>query len=309
MHTLHQYFINVAPEVKLHVHEAGPKDGKILLFLHGFPEAAFIWDEVLVHFARLGYRAIAPNLRGFEQSSAPRAPEMYRSQHLCADLRELIAQISSDGKIHTLIAHDWGGAVAWALANQSPNLMDKLCIINSPHPATFLRELQHNTEQIEASQYMNFLAKPEAAQLLAENNFARLWPFFRTRHGLDLQATNSSHDPLWLTPELKEKYQQVWSMGLHGGCNYYQASPLKPSMAGSGQALSLEIPLERVTISVPTLVLWGMNDVALLPSLLVGLEQYINQLEIRRLPEGSHWLIHEQPDWVCECLTQFIEPA
>ena len=84
---------------------------------------------------------------------------------------------------------------------------------------------------------------------------------------------------------------------------------LKPSMAGSGQALSLEIPLERVTISVPTLVLWGMNDVALLPSLLVGLEQYINQLEIRRLPEGSHWLIHEQPDWVCECLTQFIEPA
>ena len=309
MHTLHQYFVTVAPSIQLHVHEAGPKDGKILLFLHGFPEAAFIWDEVLIHFARLGYRAIAPNLRGFEQSSAPIAPEMYRSHHLCADIRELIAQVSNGSKIHTLIAHDWGGAVAWALANQSPELMDKLCIINSPHPATFLRELQNNREQIEASQYMNFLARPDAAQRLAENNFAKLWPFFRTRHGLDLEQTNDSHDPQWLSTEVKSKYRHVWSLGLQGGCNYYQASPLKPSAPQSTTHLHLEIPFERVAIQLPTLVLWGMQDVALLPCLLTGLEKYIEQLEIRRLPEGSHWVIHEQPDWICECLSQFIEPA
>lgn len=307
MHTLHHYFLEVAPSIRLHVHEAGPKDGKILLFLHGFPEAAFIWDEILIHFARLGYRAIAPNLRGFERSSAPTATEMYRSHHLCADLRELIRQISLHHQVHTLIAHDWGGAVAWALANQSPELMEKLCIINSPHPATFLRELKNNPEQIKASQYMNFLARPDAATLLSANRFAKMWPFFRAQPNMDLTDKPSDLDPEWLTDQVKAKYLAVWEMGLEGGCQYYQASPLKPGLPNSNTHFTLEIPIEKLQIHVPTLVLWGMKDIALLPCLLDGLEQYISSLEIRRLPEGSHWLIHEQPDWICECLSQWVE--
>ncbi len=110
----------------------------MLVFLHGFPEAAFVWDAMLEHFGDR-YRCVAPNLRGFERSSSPPEVEAYRAKHFVGDIAALIDALG--GRLEALIAHDWGGAFAWSWRRCTPAIQ-RLVIINSPHPATFLRELQ-----------------------------------------------------------------------------------------------------------------------------------------------------------------------
>ncbi len=151
--------------ITLHCRVSGIPGRPVLLFLHGFPEGAFIWDELLLHFARPengGYRCVAPYLRGFGPSSSPQAVDAYRAKHLVQDLVALIAHECPGSALECLIAHDWGGAVAWNLANQQPQLVKRLAIINSPHPGAFVRELSHNGAQQAGSQYMHFLCRPDA---------------------------------------------------------------------------------------------------------------------------------------------------
>ena len=267
----------------------GPAGAPLLLFLHGFPEAAFIWDEMLEHFGAR-YRCIAPNLRGFEHSSAPTEPEAYRLKHLMQDLDALITQLG--GPLEALIAHDWGGAVAWSYAVRSPQALQRLVIINSPHPATFLRELQHNPRQQAASAYMNFLCRPDAPALLAENDFARLWPFF-TRMGSGDAAQVMGGG--WLTEAMRARYRAVWQAGLAGGCNYYRASPLRPPTGDDAAVMQIEFAPEFVTVTLPTLVIWGEDDVALPVALLDGLEAYVPRMRLVRVPGASHWIVHERP--------------
>jgi epoxide hydrolase 4 len=256
------------------------------ILLHGFPEAAFVWDEVM---QRLDGRVqcVAPNLRGYERSSAPVEIEAYRAKHLVADIVALIAHLGAP--IDLLVAHDWGGAVAWNLAALKPELMRRLLIINSPHPATFLRELRDNPAQQTASAYMNFLCRPDAAALLAENDFARLWPFFENMGGR-----------AWLDEATRERYREVWRHGLDGALNYYRASPLRPPQSASDAIHTLALPPEMTTVRVPTTVLWGDADDALPPPLLDGLEAFVPDLDLKRVAGASHWLVHEQPERVAE---------
>jgi epoxide hydrolase 4 len=280
--------------ITLSCRAAGAAEAPLLVFLHGFPEAAFVWDELLLHFADR-YRCVAPNLRGFEQSSAPAEVEAYRAKHLMADIEALAAHCNraagraADAPLAALVAHDWGGAVAWNFAVQRRALLERLVIVNSPHPATFLRELQHSPAQQAASAYMNFLCRPDAAALLAANDFARLWPFL-TMHG-DAAPPGGG----WLTDAVRSQYRDVWSAGLQGGLNYYRASPLRPPTPGDDSLMTLRFPPEFVTVRVPTLVLWGEGDVALLPALLDGLEAYVPKMRLVRVPDASHWIVHEQP--------------
>lgn len=181
--------------ITLSCRSAGARGRPVLMFLHGFPEAAFVWDGLLTHFAQPdngGFRCVAPNLRGFEHSSAPADVAAYRAKHLVQDIAALIAlecgEDQRGGQLACLVAHDWGGAVAWNLAASQPHLMEKLAIINSPHPATFLRELQHSDDQQAASAYMNFLIRPDAEALLAEDDFRRLWEFFSHMGGCQRAA-------------------------------------------------------------------------------------------------------------------------
>ncbi len=212
--------------ITLHCRTRGDAGRPVLVFLHGFPEGAFIWDGMLEHFARPengAYRCVAPFLRGFAPSSSPQAVEAYRAKHLVQDLAALIeaecGPAAAGGRLAALVAHDWGGAVAWNLANQRPDLLERLVIVNSPHPGTFLRELQHSPEQQEASEYMHFLCRPDAEALLAEDGYRRLFGFFDRPDG---------SAPGWLTPELRGRYRATWDEGLTGPCNYYRASPLRP---------------------------------------------------------------------------------
>ncbi len=282
--------------ITLSCRATGQRGRPVLMFLHGFPEAAFVWDELLEHFARAengGYRCVAPNLRGFEQSTQPADVKDYRAKHLVQDIAALI-QLEG-APLECLVAHDWGGAVAWNLANQMPQLTKKLAIINSPHPGTFLRELQSNPKQQAASAYMNFLIRPDAEKLLRENDYRRLWEFF----------TNWGGAP-WLTEAVKNRYRAVWDASLTGGLNYYRASPLRPPRTDDPAAAAISLPREMLTVDLPTLVLWGMDDAALPPGLIEGLEEYVPQLTLEKVEGASHWIIHERPEFVAQRLGRFL---
>ena len=281
---------------------AGAEGRPVMLFLHGFPEAAFVWDEMLAFFsdpAHGGYLCVAPNLRGYAGSSAPSDVAAYRAKHLVQDLVALKDQLSPQQPLACLVAHDWGGAVAWNMANQHPELMRQLAIINSPHPGTFLRELQSSPEQQAASAYMNFLIRPDAEVLLAEDDYRRLWAFFTNMGAVDGPYA-------WLTEDVKAQYREVWSQGLTGALNYYRASPLRPPREADAAAAAITLPKSMLEILVPTLVLWGMNDIALPPGLVDGLEDYIPDLRLQRIADGSHWLVHEQPALVAQSLLAFL---
>ena len=268
---------------------SGPKDAPPLVFLHGFPEAAFVWDELMRHFAGR-YRCVAPNLRGYARSSAPAEVAAYRVKELVSDLAALVDDLG--GAVEAVVAHDWGGAVAWNFAARYPQRLKHLVIINSPHPATFLRDLQHNPEQQAASAYMNFLRRPDAQALLAANDFGRLWLSF-TRMG----ATDARHPGGgWLTDEVKARYREVWRAGLEGALNYYRASPLRPPTANDQAVMTIQIPSESVTVQVSTLVVWAEADAALLPGLLDGLEAFVPRMRVVRVPLATHWIVHERPE-------------
>lgn len=281
---------------------SGPVDAPLLLFVHGFPEAAFIWDPLLEHFGTR-WRCVAPNLRGYAGSSAPEAVEAYRARHLVADLCGLIDRFG--GRAAAVVAHDWGGAAAWALGALHPHTLERLVVVNSPHPATFLRELRHNPAQQRVSAYMNFLCRPDAEALLAENDFARMWPFFT-----DMGATDPAHPGGgWLDEATRERYREVWRQGLRGGCNYYRASPLRPPTAPTDAVMTLALPPELVTVRVPTRVVWAENDAALPPALLDGLDAYVPDLQVVRVPGATHWIVHERPELIAHEIEQALTGA
>jgi epoxide hydrolase 4 len=281
-------------DITLSCRASGERGRPVLMFLHGFPEAAFVWDELLEHFAARGYRCIAPNLRGFERSTQPKDVKQYRAKYLVQDIAALAA--IEGAPLECLVAHDWGGAVAWNVANQMPHLMKRLAIVNSPHPGTFLRELKVNPRQQEASAYMNFLIRPDAEALLRADDYKRLWGFF-AGDGADA----------WMTDDLRAKYREVWDLSLEGGCNYYRASPLRPPRDHDAAAAIVELPREMLTVNVPTLVLWAMEDRALPPELVEGLDDYIPDLTLERVPGATHWIVHERPAFVAQRLEAFLE--
>ena len=312
--------------ITLSCRACGEPGRPVLLFLHGFPEGAWVWDPLLQFFSKPengGYRCVAPNLRGYERSSAPEDVKAYRAKHLVQDIVALIDTECQrpDGRapLAALVAHDWGGAVAWSLANQHPSVLQKLVIINSPHPGPFLQALQNDPAQISASAYMNFLVQSDAAAQLAAHDFERLFGFLTghdaslqslTRHpsawGADTDAPNNA-TAHWLTPAVKARYRSVWQHGLQGGLNYYRASPLRPASATDPGASAVQIPPEALRIEVPTLVLWAQDDVALLPCLTEGLDAHIADLKLIPMAQATHWVVHEQPQRVIREIAAFLK--
>jgi len=271
---------------------AGTPGAPRVMLLHGFPEAAFVWDDVMQRLAPHA-DGVAPNLRGYPGSSAPSDVAAYRPRQLVADIAAAITALG--GPLDLLVGHDWGGALAWNLAAAQPALMKRLLIVNAPHPAAFLRELRGNPAQQAASAYMNFLCRPDAEGLLAEGDFARLWPFFG--------------DAAWLTDDLRAQYRAAWhngGRGLTGALNCYRASPLRPAAACDDPLHTLVLPDAAVSVPVPTTVLWGEADIALLPGLLDGLERWVPRLQLQRVPDAGHWIVHEQPALVAEVIGSLL---
>jgi len=284
------FFVDLPHGMRLSCRAAGAADApRRIVLLHGFPEAAFVWDPLMAELAPLA-RCVAPNLRGYERSSAPPDVQAYRAKHLVQDVEALIESLG--GRIDVLVAHDWGGGVAWNLAALRPQRLGALVIVNSPHPGTLLRELRDNPVQRAASAYMDELVKPDAAARLAADDFAPLYA--------SLQRGGPA---VWLDGAMRARYRAVWSAGLEGALNYYRASPLRP---GAPDLQRLELPASVVQVRVPTTVVWGMKDHALLPALLDGLDRWVTPLRMQRVADASHWIVHERPDLVRDAIVEAL---
>lgn len=273
--------------VRLHYAAAGV--GPPLIFLHGFPEFWYAWRAQLAHFAPR-YRAIAPDMRGYNRSEKPPGLEAYALQTLAADI---IALIDHLGHPHAaLVGHDWGGVVAWACAQLAPDRISRLVVINAPHLAIFARELADSPEQRRASAYIERFQRPDAADLLAADQFAALDRALLA----DLIARGA------LAEADRAAYHAAWSQpgALNGMLSYYRATDL----LGGVERLP---PLALRPVATPTLVIWGEQDRALLPGNLDGLAQYAPNLQIARIPDASHWVVHEQPARVSALIAAFLD--
>ena len=281
--------------IRLHYVSTG--QGNLIMFVHGFPEFWMEWQNQLVEFGN-DYQAVALDMRGYNLSSKPQDVEAYHAKYLIEDLRALAEHLGHQKFI--LVAHDWGGAVAWSAAMRYPEIVEKLVIINSPHPAVFARELLNNPDQQEASQYMLLFRSAKAEHILSENNYAGL-----------INMVTQFGSKWEMTPAVQLKYIAAWSQpgALTGGLNYYRVSPLYPPASPEDIAKIKSIqnlPNEMLTVKVPTLVIWGEQDRALLTGNLEGLEEYIEDLTVKRIPDGSHWVSHEQPELVNSLIRDFL---
>jgi len=253
-----------------------------------------MWRDQLLEFSK-DYLAVAPDMRGYNTSSKPEGIEQYQPNHMVEDLRALVENHFKRKKF-ILVGHDWGGVIAYPFANLHPNLLEKLIIINAPHPNIFVRLIQKNKDQQSSSQYVLFFRSQNAEGYLSANNYKFL---------LDVITTPEME----FTEDDKQMYVNAWAQpgALTGGLNYYRAGGLRPPSQGEKiDEMTLNTGLDPVMINVPTLVIWAEKDTALTVHNLEGLDEFVPDLAIKRIPEGSHWVINEQPERVNKLIREFI---
>jgi epoxide hydrolase 4 len=264
--------------VRLHYVELG--SGPLVILLHGFPECWFEWRRVLPRLAER-YRVVAPDLRGYNRSAKPGGISSYAIPRVTADVVDLVEAL--DAERAYIVGHDWGGIIAWYLGMHHADRVAKLVIMNAPHPATYARELV-NVGQLMRSWYAGFFQLPLLPEAALRLTIRRL-----------LRA--SARIPDAFPDDALDVYEDAASQpgAATAIIDYYRAIP---RMAALGKPVG--------TVSVPTLVLWGMQDAALSPRLLDGLEPWVPDLRVERFPESSHWLPEEQPAVVAERLLRFF---
>jgi pimeloyl-ACP methyl ester carboxylesterase len=230
-------------------------------------------------------------------SEKPVAVADYSVRHLVGDIRGFFDHFSQ-GEKGILVAHDWGGAAAWAFAIAHPECLEKLIIINAPHPGVFARELAENPAQQQASAYMLTFRAEGSEELLSRNNY----------RALSRAVFDGSTRPEVFSEEDRQAYLTAWAQpgALTGGLNYYRAARLGPPPRDGTEVPRPFVSERSLQVRVPTLVIWGEKDTALLEGNLSGLEAYVEDLTVRRIPDGSHWVVHEQPELICEFMRAFL---
>lgn len=281
-------------ELKLHYAACGPEDGHLLLFLHGYPEFWYAWRHQLVDLGDM-YHCVAPDLPGYNLSSKPTEVARYRTKRLIQDVAAFAAQFSRKRKF-TLVAHDWGGALAWAFAIKHPDLLERLIIINAVHPGAFQREIARNPAQGAASQYIHEIRAEGSEARYAANDFALLWRSLE-------KTAEAGH----LTSADRAAFVSAWSQpsALTGMFNWYRAMRMDPPKPG-GQAQAELYDDEQLMVRVATRVMWGMQDTALLPGCVEGLERWVPNLDVRHVPDGSHWIVYEKPQLISETIRNWL---
>jgi pimeloyl-ACP methyl ester carboxylesterase len=250
---------------------------RLALCLHGFPETSYCWRFQMPLLARLGYRVWAPNLRGYGGTDSPREVAAYRIEVLVDDVAGLIQ--ASGARETLLVGHDWGGILAWILAMQKPELIERLVILNAPHPACFWREFRRPA-QFAKSWYMLMFQIPAL-------------PEFLLARGIQMLIRGTSSDPACFPDEVIEVYRQnaLRPGGLTAMLNWYRAL----FRCGGLRRLAGNSPSK---IETPVLFLWGDADKALSIRTTHGTENYVSDLTFRVLPGVSHWVQEEAAETV-----------
>ncbi len=285
------HFATLRNGTRLHFARAGNSERPLLLFLHGFPEFWYAWHQQLAHFGDT-FDAVAPDLRGYNLSDQPSDVSAYRAKFLLQDIEQFIDWLGRERCV--VVAHDWGGALAWQLAIQAPQLVERLLIVNATHPVPFAEALASDPAQQAASQYMNWLRAEGSEQALSKDDFRVM------------ERMMLGEGAAWFDEATRARYHDCWSRGLRGGVNYYRASRIHPPTMNEPGAQSLALDPQAFRVRVPVRILWGEQDRALLPVLLDSLDRFVDDLKITRVSDASHWIVHEQPErvnrWIAESL-------
>ncbi len=268
-------------DVTLHYVEAG--DGPLVLLLHGFPEFWYGWRQQIAPLVKAGFRVVAPDLRGYNLSSQPDDFAAYTADELAADIRGLIRELGAESAM--VVGHDWGGSVAWTLAANHPEVVDRLVILNAAHPRR-LNEGLRNLRQLLRSWYFFYFQFPKLPERRARR---RQWRFFKRF----LRDARPSY-----TAEELDRYVEAWSQpgAAKAMIDYYRAAVRLSSKQG-----------EPRPISAPTLVIWGQGDRYLGPKLAEPHNEDVPNLDrVERLPNASHWVHHDEAERVNELLIDFL---
>ena len=264
------------PGLRVHAAVAGPPDGPLVLLLHGFPEFWYSWRHQIAPLARAGFRVVAPDQRGYDltETTPP-----YDIATLTGDVAGLIRAC---GRERAFVAgHDWGAAVGWTLAAHHPEMVERLAVLNVPHPAVMRRALTgRNLRQLRRSAYIFLFQLPRLPEwLLSRNDFARLCWLMRasSRRGT-------------FTDEDLERYREAWSRpgALSATIGWYRA--LGRTMLAGGRGLHVG------RVGVPTLILWGERDAALGVELAEQSAAWLDRGALVRFPKATHWAHEDLPE-------------
>lgn len=270
--------------VRLHTVAAGDEDDPLIVLLHGFPEFWYTWRKQIRPIVEAGYRVLVPDQRGYNLSQKPHTVRAYRLRHLSRDIVDLI---DSEGRRTAhVVGHDWGGAVAWDLAYRYPDVVDRLGIINAPHPTAFRHQLLSNPEQLKRSWYTFAVQLPWLPERLCRYDDFRLLE--RALHKTAPAGTFTDDD--------LSHYRLAWEQdgALTAMLNWYRATARYPP----------NTPHHRTEHR--TLVIWGQADDALVPELGPASRQFCEHGRLESFPDVSHWVPHERPGQTTELLLEHV---
>ena len=298
--------VTLANGIELDVLDVGPTqvgvhDGPVLIFLHGFPESHRTWRHQIAHLSGR-FRCIAPDQRGYRGSSKPQDVASYTPDKLIGDIFQLALALGVTE--FTVVGHDWGGAIAWgvALLGQGGGAtgvrVTRAVIMNAPHPITFQKLLYLDAQQRASSQYMRLFRDPTSDALVRE-------------HGLAALLIKAFEGKLGSTPEPEEAAALMadWAEtdAAFGMLNWYRASPMDvPPMEAPFALPASYAPPPLPPLSIPTLVIWALDDVALPPANLDGLDKLVTDLTLVKVPGCGHFVPWEAPQAVNAALDAFL---
>lgn len=275
--------IETAGGIGLHTVFAGPADGPVCLLLHGFPESWYAWRRQIEPLAKAGFRVVVPDLRGYGRSDKPRGIRAYRIDRLAADIEGLLDGIGTH-RAH-LAAHDWGGAVAWYLATRSPDRLERLAVLNVPHPLVLKRSLIRNRAQLRRSWYIFFFQLPWLPEL---------WIRRRGFRNVKRMLRGAARSGAFPDEDLERYVEELARPGaLTAAIHWYRAAFwCRPPW-----------PVNR-RIPVPVRIVWGRRDTALGEELVEPSAAFCDRAEVIFLDDAGHFVQHDAPERVARLLIE-----
>ncbi len=278
----HQYILTNG--IRLHYVAQG--EGPLIVLLHGFPEFWYSWRYQIPYLAEHGYTVIAPDLRGYNETDKPR--KGYDIPTLLHDIEGLVKGLGQQKAC--IVGHDWGGVLAWEFAMNYPEMTESLIVMNAPHPAAMMRGMR-TFKQLRKSWYVFAFQIPWLPEyMLGRNNANEIGRMLR---GAAWQKSAFPND-------VTARYQEAMSKpgAIKAALSYYRQLFLR---------LPFSMKSNEVQIKVPTLLIWGEQDIALGIELTTRLERWVNDIQIKRIPDSGHWVQQEQPEKVNQYMLDFLQ--